>query len=125
MDSYTHIAMCRVSAYICVYVVPVKCEKCSLKGTIWAKTRNLPIYCHITFFSAGFVTIPMDRYAHIVMCRLSAYICAHVVPVKCENVVQKVKFGAKTRYLLIYYHITFLRGIFVAIPMDTYTCCNV
>ena len=45
MDSYTHIAMCRVSAYICVFVVPVKCEKYSLKGDNFrAKTRNLPIY---------------------------------------------------------------------------------
>ena len=34
MDNYTHVAMCRVSAYICVYIVPVKCEKCSVKSEI-------------------------------------------------------------------------------------------
>ena len=31
MDTYIPVAMCSVSAYICVYVVPVKCEKYSLK----------------------------------------------------------------------------------------------
>ena len=34
MDSYTHVAMCRVSAYIGVYVGPVKCEKYSVKSDI-------------------------------------------------------------------------------------------
>ena len=38
-----------------------------------------------------------------------------------ENIVQKVKFWARTRNLPIYYHITFLRGIFVTIPIDICT----
>ena len=37
MERYTHVTMCRVSGYICVYVVPVKCEKYSLKGEIWGE----------------------------------------------------------------------------------------
>ena len=34
MDNYTHVAMCRVSAYICVYMVPVKSEKYSVNSEI-------------------------------------------------------------------------------------------
>ena len=34
MDNYTHVAMCRVSAYICVYMVPVICEKYGVKREI-------------------------------------------------------------------------------------------
>ena len=34
MDNYTHVAMFRVSAYICVYMGPVKCEKYSVKSEI-------------------------------------------------------------------------------------------
>ena len=37
MDSYTHIAMYRVSAFICVYMVPVKGEKYSVKSEIWGE----------------------------------------------------------------------------------------
>ena len=34
MEMYAHVAMCRASGYSCVYVIPVKCEKYSLKGEI-------------------------------------------------------------------------------------------
>ena len=87
MDNYTHVAMCRVSAYICVYMVPVQCEKYSVKSEILAKTRNLPIYYHITFFRGIFVTMPMDRYAHMAIYRLLAYIGIHMAAVNSENIV--------------------------------------
>ena len=44
MDSYTQVAMCRVSAYICVYVVPVKCEKYSLIGKILGENIYYAIF---------------------------------------------------------------------------------
>ena len=31
---YTHVATCRLAPYICVYMVPVKCEKYSVKSEI-------------------------------------------------------------------------------------------
>ena len=34
MDNYTHIATCRIVEYICVYMVPVKYEKYSVKREI-------------------------------------------------------------------------------------------
>ena len=62
----------------------------------WAKNREFHIYYHITVFCGIFVTIPMARYAHVAMYRLSTYICVHMVTVNCEYIVQKVKFWAKT-----------------------------
>ena len=46
MVTYTQLAMCKVVGCICLYMVPVKFEKYSLKGEIFG--RKLVIYPFIT-----------------------------------------------------------------------------
>ena len=75
--------MYRLSIFIAVQVVAMNCEKHSLKVKFWAKSSNLLIYYHI-FCCCMFVTMLMDTYTHVAMCRVSAYICVYVVTVKCE-----------------------------------------
>ena len=54
MDTYTHVAMCRLSTCIGVHTVRVKCEKYSLKCEILGEYSKLPIFYHITFISVIF-----------------------------------------------------------------------
>ena len=68
MDTYTHVAMFRVSVYIWVYMGPVKGEKYSLKVKFWVKTRNFPFILDYGFnaiiqrywFSSNFKKIDID-----------------------------------------------------------------
>ena len=56
------------------------------KVTVWAKTRNLAIYYHITFLRGIFVTIPMDTYTHVGIYMLSTYVNSeHTVTVQAVN----------------------------------------
>ena len=57
MDRYTHVAMYRLSTYIGVHMVRVKCEKYSLKSEILGENSKFLISYHITFRSAIFLTI--------------------------------------------------------------------
>ena len=49
MDRYTHVAMYRLSTYIGVHMVRVKCEKYSLKSEILGENSVISLYHTNTF----------------------------------------------------------------------------
>ena len=54
MDNYTHVATCRLAAYVCVYMVPVKCEKYSVKSEILGE-NSLFIHLLLYYFSLLYI----------------------------------------------------------------------
>ena len=89
----------------------------------WSKTRNLPIYYHITFPCCTFVIIPTDNYTHVATYRLAAYLCVYMVPVKCEKYsVKSENLGESPHFF--FFHSTTSITLYLTLPTESdYRIC--